>query len=213
MKFKWFFCRDIWVSHCYILGQPGRSQIQCHLPCTKILTQSGTSTVPFFRRIAPKDGWALESNQYGKVAPFGDTEPEKGVGKRSTMVFWTCGRNLHHTRILLHRSFDLADEMAWLVALKMDLWGGAIFELGRVHFRPLFVLKTNRNRGRKWTLPSSKMVPPHGSIFRATSQAIFMCQFKRVMKRLPRCWPPRHMFQNWTASDATELAVWCDFCK
>ena len=39
------FCRDIWVSHCYILGQPGRSQIQCHLPCTKILTQSGTSTV------------------------------------------------------------------------------------------------------------------------------------------------------------------------
>ena len=45
MKFKWFFCRDIWVSHCYILGQPGRSQIQCHLPCTKILTQSGTSTV------------------------------------------------------------------------------------------------------------------------------------------------------------------------
>ena len=44
MKFKWFFCRDIWVSHCYILGQPGRSQIQCHLPCTKILTQSGTST-------------------------------------------------------------------------------------------------------------------------------------------------------------------------
>ena len=39
------FCKDIWVSHCYILGQPGRSQIQCHLPCTKILTQSGTSTV------------------------------------------------------------------------------------------------------------------------------------------------------------------------
>ena len=39
------------------------------------------------------------------------------------------------------------------------------------------------------------------------------------MKRLPRCWPPRHMFQNyeglghWTASDATELAVWCDFSK
>ena len=58
-------------------------------------------------------GWALENNQYGKIAPFGETEPQKGIGKRSTMVFWTCGHNLYHARILLHRSFELAGEMSW----------------------------------------------------------------------------------------------------
>ena len=40
-----------------------------------------------FPKIAPKDGWALENNKYGKIASFGDTEPEKGIGKRSAMVF------------------------------------------------------------------------------------------------------------------------------
>ena len=57
---------------------------------------------------------------------------------------------------------------------------GASFELGRVHFRLLFLLKTNRSRAQKWTLPSSKLPPPHRSVFRA-SQAI-TCQFKRAMK-------------------------------
>ena len=78
-------------------------------------------------------------------------------------------------------------KIAWLVALKMDPWGGTIFELGRDHFRPLFLFVFNTNRGRKWTLPSSKMAPPHRSIFRATSQAISSAKSNERWRRM-RVW-------------------------
>ena len=48
-------------------------------------------------------------------------------------------------------------QMKWF-GLWLSKWTregrGGVFELGRVNCRPLFLFVFNRNRGRKWTLPS-----------------------------------------------------------
>ena len=78
--------------------------------------------------------------------------------------------------------------------------GGGIFELGRVHFRPLFLFVFNTNRGRKWTPPSSKMPPltvpflgPRAKPFHLPIQASDekAPNVLPTMSHVPKLWRPR----------------------
>ena len=229
-SFKWVYKKSI----CQILNEPNAALATSNFTFSWT-ARTGPNPAPFamyknsdanrdlnstfFLESLRKMGSSLENNQYGKIAPFGETEPQKGIGKRSTMVFWTCGHNLYHARILLHRSFELAGEMSWLVALKMDPWGGGIFELGRVHFRPLLLFVFNTNRGRKWTLPSSKMPPLTGPFLGPRAKPCHLpiqtsdAKAPNVLPHHVTCSKTMEASDSGLLSDATEPAVWCDFSK
>ena len=94
--------------------------------------------------------------------------------------------------------------------LKMDPWGGSVFEFCQACLRGLGNMFFNRIGVQKWTLPSSKTGPPHGPILKPWRCAHKPSHLRRSIsttwrKSTQACTTSGHMFKSKTR---THRMVW-----